>query len=120
MINAIHRKKLTLFLVSALVMTGMTFSLIGAVSSHGVGVLNESVSVHQHDHLHSQSDIDKKTHHHSFYDSGNHNHESAGGVEIHLVSDFLIPLRQPIRYSGDYDSTLRNRLYRPPKYGLIV
>jgi len=50
MITAIHREKLIPFLALLFALAGMTFSVIGEASSHGVAELSGFVSADQDDH----------------------------------------------------------------------
>jgi len=124
MITAIHRKNLIPLLALLFALAGITFSVIGEASSHGVAELSESVSVSvsvdQDDHSHSHDDFDEKSDIHLHHDAGNHSHESMDHLKLHLISNYSISLRQPTPYAGDSPRSFRYRLDRPPKASLIV
>lgn len=124
MITAIHRKKLIPIFVILFALAGMTFSVVGETSSHGIAELTESLATGQDDHPHGQDfdsrDTDEKLQLHLHHDSGNHTHESAGQLTIHLVSDQEISLRRPTPFAGGSPRSFRYRLDRPPKASLTV
>ncbi len=120
MITAIHRQNLIPLLALLLALAGMTFSVIGEASSHGIAELSESVSVDQDDHSHSHDDFEEKSDSHLHHDAGNHTHESLDRLAIPLASRPLISFRQPTPYAGDSPRSVRYRLDRPPKVPLIV
>lgn len=124
MITAIHRKKLIPLFVMLFALAGMTFSVVGETSSHGIAELTEFSAVDQGDHPHNHDfdnrDTDEKLQLHLHHDSGNHTHESADQLSIHLLSDQEISLRRPIRFAGGFPRSFRYRLDRPPKASLTV
>ena len=124
MITAIHRKKLIPIFVIMFALAGMTFSIVGETSSHGIAELTESSATYQDEHPHSHdfdsSDTDEKPQLHLHHDSGNHTHESPGELTIHLASDQEISLRRPIPFAGGSPRSFRYRLDRPPKASLTI
>ncbi|TVT30619.1 hypothetical protein [Marinobacter vinifirmus] len=120
MITAIHRKNLIPFFALLFALAGMTFSVIGGASSHGVAELSGFVSEGQNDHSHSHNDSDGKSDIHLHHDAGNHSHESVDHPTIRPISDYSISLWQRIPYAGDSPRSFRYRLDRPPKASLIV
>ncbi|QIB50031.1 MULTISPECIES: hypothetical protein [Pseudomonas] len=120
MITAIHRKKLLPILVMLFALAGMSLSVIGEASSHGIAELAETSVLDQDDHPHSHDDSDGKSDIHLHHDTGNHSHESVDHLTIRLLSDYSISLRQPIPFAGDSPRSFRYRLYRPPKAFLTV
>jgi len=120
MITATYQKKLIPFLALLFALAGMTFSVIGEASSHGVAELSGFVSADQNDHSHNHNDLDEKSDIHQHHDAGNHSHESVDHPAIRSISDCSISLRQPIPCAGDSPRSFRYRLDRPPKASLIV
>ncbi|WP_417516172.1 hypothetical protein [Marinobacter sp.] len=120
MITAIYHKKLIPFLALLFALAGMTFSVIGETSSHGVAELSGFVSADQNDHSHNHNDLDDKSDIHQHHDAGNHSHETVDHPAIRSISDCSISLRQPIPCAGDSPRSFRYRLDRPPKASLIV
>ena len=124
MITAIHRKKLIPLFIMLLALAGMTFSVVGETSSPGIAELTEFSAADQNAHPHSHDfdsrDTDEKLQLHLHHDSGNHTHESAGQLTIHLVSDQEISLRRPTPFAGGSPRSFRYRLDRPPKAPLTA
>lgn len=124
MITAIHRKKLIPLLAMLLALAGLTLSVIGEASSHGIAELAESAAVELHDHQHSHDshshDGDEESDIHLHHDSGNHTHESVDQLTIHLITDHVISHRQPVPFAGNSPHSFRYRLDRPPKASLIL
>ncbi|MFO8142289.1 MAG: hypothetical protein R6T87_10485 [Marinobacter sp.] len=124
MITAIHRKKLIPLFVMLFALAGMTFSVVGETSSHGVAELTASLAVdqdvHPHSHDFDSGDTDEKRQLHLHHDSGNHTHESADQCTTHLVCDPELSLRRPIPFAGGSPHSFRYRLDRPPKVALTV
>ncbi len=119
MITAIHRKKLIPIFIMLFAVAGMSISVIGEASSHGVVELVETSGTDDH-HPHSHDDVDEKSDVHLHHDTGNHTHESVDHPTIHLLSDYPILLRQSMPFAGDSPRSLRDRLDRPPKTSLTV
>lgn len=120
MVTATHRQNLIPLLALLLALTGMTLSVIGEASSHGVAELSALVSESHDNHSHSHDDFDEKSDGHLHHDASNHSHESADRLTTRLVPGYSISLRLPIPYAGDSPRSFRNRLERPPKTTLIV
>ena len=120
MIAAIHRQNLIPLLALLLALAGMTFSVIGETSSHGIAELSAFVSEGHDNHSHSHDDFDEKSDSHLHHDAGNHSHESADRLTTRLIPGYSISLRLPIPYTGDSPRSFRYRLERPPKSSLIV
>jgi len=123
MIIGTYRKKLLPLLVMLLALAGMSLSVIGGASSHGVVYLTHGMAIDQHDNMHNHDadlqgaeSITESSPHH---DSGNHSHESADQLTIHLISRNPVSLQQsgPL---GDAPRSIHYRLDRPPKNSLIV
>jgi hypothetical protein len=95
MITAIHRQNLIPLLALLLALAGMTFSVIGEASSHGIAELNESVAVtvDQDNHSHNHDDFDEKSDSHPHHDAGNHSHESADRLTSRFITGYSISLR---------------------------
>ena len=120
MVAATHRRKLIPLLALLLALTGMTLSVIGEASSHGVAELSALVSESHDNHSHSHDDFDEKSDSHLHHDASNHSHESADRLTTRLIPGYSISLQLPIPYAGDSPRSFRNRLERPPKNFLIV
>ena len=120
MVAATHRRKLIPLLALLLALTGMTFSVVGEASSHGVAELSAFASESHDNHSHSHDDFDEKSDSHLHHDAGNHSHESADRLTTRLIPGYSISLRLPIPYAGDSPRSFRYRLERPPKTSLIV
>ncbi|MBS3803559.1 MAG: hypothetical protein KGY54_03370 [Oleiphilaceae bacterium] len=120
MITAIHRKKLLPILIMLFAMIGMSFSVIGKASSHGVAELAETSAIDHDDHAHGHDEVDEKSDVHLHHDTGNHTHESVDDPTISLLSGYSISLRQSIPFAEDSPRSFRYRLDRPPKTSLAV
>lgn len=120
MITAIHRRKLLPIIIMLFAMIGMSLSVIGEASSHGVAELAETSAIDHDDHPHSHDDEDEKSDVHLHHDTGNHTHESVDHLTIRLLSDYSISLRQSIPFAGASPRSFRYRLDRPPKTSLTV
>ncbi|AFP30696.1 hypothetical protein [Marinobacter sp. BSs20148] len=120
MVTATHRKNLIPLLALLLALAGMTLSVVGGVSSHGVAELSAFVSEGHDGQSHNHDDVDEKSNSHPHHDAGNHSHESADRLTTRLLTGYSISLRLPIPYAGDSPRTFRFRLERPPKTSLIV
>lgn len=115
MITAIHRKMLLPVLVMLLALAGMSLSVVGEASSHGVAELAGAASVEHDEHPHSHDDADEKSDDHAHHDTGNHSHESFDHPTIRPVSGARMSLRQLTPHAGDSPRRFRYRLERPPK-----
>ena len=120
MVAPTHRRKLIPLLALLLALVGMTFSVVGKASSHGVAELSVFVSEAHDNHSHSHDDFDEKSDSHLHHDAGNHSHESADRLTTRLIPGYSISLRLPIPFAGDSPRSFRYRLERPPKSSLIV
>jgi len=120
MITAFHNKKPFPILIMLFVIIGMTLSVIGEASSHGVAELSETSTIDHNDHPHSHDDVDEKSDSHLHHDTGNHTHESVDHPTIPLFSVYSILIRQSMSFAGDSPRSLRDRLDRPPKTSLTV
>ncbi|MBD3642070.1 MAG: hypothetical protein HUJ18_13840 [Marinobacter sp.] len=124
MITAIQRKKLFPLLVMMVALAGMTLSVVGEASSHGIAELAETPAMdldgHPHSHDHHSHDAEEKPDIPLHHDSGNHTHESVDQLIICLVSSQPLAFRQPVPFAGDSPRSFRYRLERPPKASLIV
>ena len=120
MVAPTHRRKLIPLLALLLALVGMTFSVVGKASSHGVAELSAFVSESHDNHSHSHEDLDEKSDNHPHHDASNHSHESADRLTTGLIPGYSISLQLPIPYAGDSPRSFRNRLERPPKNFLIV
>lgn len=115
MITAIHRSMFLPVLVMLLALAGMSLSVIGEASSHGVAELTGASSMGHDEHPHSHDDVDEKSDDHVHHDTGNHSHESVDYPTIRPVSGAWMSLRQATPYVGDSPRSFRYRLERPPK-----
>jgi hypothetical protein len=120
MITAIHRKNFIPLLALLLALAGMTLSVIGEASSHGVAELSESVPQDHDNHSHSHDDFDETSDIHLHHDAGSHTHESVDRLTVPLDSRPLSSFRQLTPYAGDSPRNFCYRLDRPPKASLIV
>ncbi|WP_092002064.1 hypothetical protein [Marinobacter pelagius] len=119
MITAIHRKKGIPVIVMLIALIGMTFSVMGETSSHGVSKLTEADVLPSGDHSHSHDyhsySLQDQQDHHSHHDSGNHSHESADRLTMPVFFNLSLSLRRPVPFAGEDPRSFRYRLDRPPK-----
>lgn len=115
MITTMHRKMLLPILVMLLSLSGMSLSVVGDASSHGLAELTGDSSGGHRDHSHSHDDLDDKSEEHVHHDSSNHSHESLDHPAIRPVSGHWMSVRQPPSHAGDSPRSFRYRLERPPK-----
>jgi hypothetical protein len=120
MVTATHRKNLIPLLALLLALVGMTLSVVGGVSSHGVAELSAFVSEGHDGQSHNHDDVDETSNSHPHHDASNHSHESADRLTTRILTGYSISLRLPISYAGDSPRTFRFRLDRPPKTSLVV
>lgn len=124
MITAIHRKKEVSVIVMLIALIGMTFSVMGETSSHGVSKLTEADLLHADDHSHSHDDHSysqqDQQDRHSHHDSGNHSHESADRLTMQLFANLTPSLRRPVPFAGEDPRSFRYRLDRPPKSCVVA
>ncbi|PPI84415.1 hypothetical protein KEHDKFFH_09040 [Marinobacter maroccanus] len=124
MITAINRKKGFPVIVMLIALIGMTFSVVGETSSHGVPEVTEANALnqgdHSHGHDHHSHGVQDQQDRHSHHDSGNHSHESADRLKMPVFSNLTPSLRRPVPYAGEDPRSFRYRLDRPPKLYTIV
>ena len=119
MITAVHRKKGFPVIVMLIALIGMTFSVMGEMSSHGVAELTETSILNEGDHSHSHdhqiNGLQDQQDRHPHHDSGNHSHESADRLSMPVFSNLTPSLRRPVPFAGEDPRSFRYRLDRPPK-----
>ena len=115
MITALHRKMLIPIVVMLLALSGMSLSVVGEASSHGLAELAGKGSGGHSDHSHSHNDVDEESEEHVHHDSSNHSHESLDHPTIRPVSGHWMSVRQLPSQAGDSPRSFRYRLERPPK-----
>lgn len=115
MISAFHHKLLLPMLVVLLALSGMSLSVVGEASSHGLAELVGEMSGGHNDHTHSHDEPDEKSDEHVHHDSSNHSHESLDHPTIRPVSGPLMSVRQLPLLAGESPRRFRYRLERPPK-----
>jgi len=93
MITAIHQQNLIPLLALLLALAGMTLSVVGEASSHGVAELSTFVSEGHDNHSHNHDDFDEKSDSHPHHDAGNHSHESADRLTSRFITGYSISLR---------------------------
>jgi hypothetical protein len=119
MVAATHRKKSIPLLALLFALAGMTLSVVGEASSHGLAELSALVSEVHDNQSHNHGDFDEKSDNHLHHDASNHSHESADRLTAQLISGYSISLRLRAPYAGDSPRSFRYRLERPPKTSLI-
>ncbi|PKM29181.1 MAG: hypothetical protein CVV07_11725 [Gammaproteobacteria bacterium HGW-Gammaproteobacteria-11] len=115
MITAPHRKVLLPIILMLLALSGMSLSVVGEASSHGLAELAGEAPGGHHDHGHSHDSVDQKSGEHAHHDASNHSHESLDHPTIRSVAGHWISVRHLSLQAGDSPRRFRYRLERPPK-----
>lgn len=115
MIMALQRKVLLPIFVMLLAVSGMSLSVVGEASSHGLAEL-AGLAEGPHDHSHSHDFPDEQPDEHVHHDPSNHSHESLDPPTIRpVVPGHGMSVRQLPSPIGDSPHRFRYRLERPPK-----
>lgn len=124
MIAAINRKKGFPVIIMLIVLIGMTASVMGQTSSHGVPELTGATTLSEGDHSHGQKHhnhtVQDEHDRHSHHDPGNHSHESADRLTLPIFSDLTPSLRRPVPLAGENPRSFCYRLDRPPKLRTMI
>jgi hypothetical protein len=115
MVTAIQGKNLLQMLVMLFALIGMSLSVIGEASSHGVAELAAPTTLDQESHPHSHDSGGEDSENHIHHDTGNHTHETMGHLTNRLLASQSMSLRQIIPFAADSPRSFRYRLDRPPK-----
>ncbi|ROQ43373.1 hypothetical protein EDB94_2829 [Marinobacter sp. 3-2] len=115
MVTAIQRKNLLQMLVMLFALIGMSLSVIGEASSHGVAELAAPTTLDHESHPHSHDNGSEDSENHLHHDTGNHTHETVGHLSNRLLANQSMSLRQIISFAADSPRSFRYRLDRPPK-----